>query len=111
MKLLIDANLSFRLAHHLKQLDCEFAHTNGVGLGINPKDLVIWNFAKSNNCCILTRDIDFLLLSMQFGSPPQVILLSTANKSTKEFAELLLSRWEVISSFASSENSLLEITA
>ncbi len=48
MKLLLDANISWRLTIILKQHFDECLHVDYVGLTTPPKDIEIWNFAKEN---------------------------------------------------------------
>jgi predicted nuclease of predicted toxin-antitoxin system len=70
MKLLVDANLSWRLT---KILENEFAgikHVEQTDLPIPATDIQIWDFARSNGYIILTNDEDFLNLLLQKGSDP-----------------------------------------
>ena len=97
MKLLIDANLSWRLVDLLRSEFTEITHVIHTGLAENAADTTIWNHAHQNNYSILTNDDDFFLLSLSKGFPPKIILLRTGNQSTKYIAEVLTKhKWKSI---------------
>lgn len=81
MKLLLDANISWRLASKLKPHFGDCFHVDEVGLQNPARDIEIWNFAKENKLTIVTNDDDFLNLVNVKGFPPKVILLKTGNRS------------------------------
>ena len=89
MKLLLDANLSWRLTKLLKEYCDEIIHVDNTPLPHPAKDSDIWKYAKSNDYIIITNDEDYLNLLLSKGFPPKVILLRTGNQSTKVIAELL----------------------
>lgn len=61
MKLLIDANLSFRLVKKLEHIFPESLHVERTGLPIPAGDLDIFLWAKSHEFVLLvTRDEDFV---------------------------------------------------
>ncbi|MBK8396743.1 MAG: DUF5615 family PIN-like protein [Leptospiraceae bacterium] len=110
MKLLIDANLSWRLCKLLKYNLSDCIHVNRIPLRKPAKDSEIWEFAKKNNYIILSQDEDFVFLSYRFGFPPKVIFLRTGNLSVQEIAEILNSKKVEIEKFVSDPDySLLEI--
>ena len=110
MRLLIDANLSWRLVRLLKNDFPEITHVINTGLQEYSSDTVIWNYAAQNQYGIITNDDDFYLLSLSKGFPPKVILLKTGNQSTKYIAEILIKHKADIESFLSSdEYGVLEI--
>jgi len=110
MKLLLDANISWRI---IKLIENDFSnsfHSKDIKIIQPAKDIEIWEFAKQNQFTILTHDDDFEKLSLLKGSPPKIIILKTFNKNTKEIAELLISKKEIIESFISNnELMILEI--
>lgn len=71
------------------------------------KDIEIWEFSKQNNFTILTHDDDFEKLLLLKGAPPKVIILKTFNKNTKEIAELLIAKKEIIESFISNDQLMI----
>ena len=90
MKILIDANLSWRLVKLLIPTFPSIIHVERTGLPIPADDAMIWEWAKANDYIIVTNDEDFLNLSIQKGHPPKVILLRMGNQSTKNIARILL---------------------
>ncbi len=55
MKLLLDANLSWRMVIVLKQHFEDCLHINSIGLAMLAKDVEIWNYAKQNDLIIVTN--------------------------------------------------------
>ncbi len=64
MKLLLDANISWRLVAKLKTHFTDCFHVDHIGLIIPAKDTEIWNHALENDLVIVTNDDDFLNLRM-----------------------------------------------
>lgn len=110
MKLFLDANISWRI---IKRIENDFPncfHSKDIQINQPAKDIEIWEFARKNDFTILTHDDDFEKLLLLKGSPPKVIILKTFNKNTKQIAELLISKSEIIESFISNnELMILEI--
>ncbi len=90
MKLLLDANISWRLTTVLKEHFTECLHVDYVGLSSPPKDIDIWKFAKENELVIISNDSDFLNLLNQKGFPPKIVLLKTGNQSNHYIGSLLI---------------------
>jgi predicted nuclease of predicted toxin-antitoxin system len=88
LKLLVDENLSPELAEQLADLFPGSVHVTGVGLGSAP-DAVIWEYAGANQFTFLTKDKDFVNLSLARGSPPKVVLLQTGNCSTSQIERII----------------------
>lgn len=110
MKILLDANISWRLASKLQIYFEVCLHVDYVGLTIPATDIKIWNFAFENQMVIVTNDEDFIHLSQVKGFPPKVILLRTGNQSSKYILELLIKLTDTIEDFSKSdENGILEI--
>ncbi len=84
MKLLIDANLSYRLIKRLSPLFEEVLHVEQTGLPIPATDFDIWHWAKKNGyILILTRDEDFAQLQNLKGHPPKIVILRIQNRTTQ----------------------------
>lgn len=49
MKLLLDANISWRISRELNRHYKTCSHVDKIGLKIPATDIQIWNFAKKNN--------------------------------------------------------------
>lgn len=110
MKLLLDANLSWRLTATLKQHFTDCFHVDHIGLPVPATDQDIWNYARENEFIIVTNDEDFLDMVNLKGFPPKVLLLRTGNQSTLFIANLLILRKPNIKSLLESEeHGLLEI--
>ena len=90
MKLLIDANLSYKLADKLKPFFEECFHVDYIGLQVPARDIEIWNYAKENNLIIVTNDEYFLNLLNVKGFPPKIVLLRMGNQRTIFIADLLV---------------------
>jgi predicted nuclease of predicted toxin-antitoxin system len=111
MKLLLDANLSWRLSKSLKNAGIESVHVDfEKSLKQSPKDIDIWNFSLKNEWIILTNDEDFVDLAILKGFPPKIIILKTGNQSTKYLEALINSFIPKINEFAvQNEYGVLEI--
>ena len=111
MKLLLDANVSWRLVAILKDHFDECAHVDNIPEFEFPaKDVKIWQYAKDNGYTIVTHDSDFNDLVSLRGFPPKIIRLKTGNCSRKFTANLLLRSKQTFQEFLESkEYGLLEI--
>lgn len=110
MKLLLDANVSWRLCANLKSHFEVCLHVDFIGLNVPAKDIEIWNYALSNNFIIITNDEDFLNFSNIKGFPPKVVLLKTSNQSNNYIEELLIKHKHDIKSLnESNDYGILEL--
>jgi predicted nuclease of predicted toxin-antitoxin system len=109
MKLLLDANLSWRLTAVLSEHFGECAHVNKTGLPFPPTDSQIWKYAAKNGYIIVTQDSDFLNFLETQGYPPKVILLRTGNISRKQAEMILLQAKTAIEELDQGDSGLLEI--
>src|SRR5947207_3374438 len=89
MTLLLDANLSWRLRARLSQYFPGIEHVRDIGISNPATDEAIWDYAKANNCCIVTSDEDFLNILLKSGYPPKLILLRMGNQSTEFVGDVL----------------------
>ncbi len=90
MKLLLDENLSRRLVPFLQ---ADYPGSSQVALlGLEKAtDREIWEYAKSNDFIIVTKDSDFHELSTLYGAPPKIIWLKTGNQSKASSLNVLIS--------------------
>ncbi len=110
MKLLLDANISWRLTARLSEYFSECYHVDHIGLTVPAKDTEIWNYALQNDLIIIINDDDFLNLANAKGFPPKVILLRTGNQSTSYLEALLIRhRADIEALWLSAEYGFLEI--
>lgn len=106
MKLLLDANLSFRLVEALTDLYSHASHVRDVGLE-SAGDEVIWSFAQRNGYIIVSKDSDFRHLSFVYGAPPKVISIARGELSTSGVIQLLRAAHERIEMFVDAAESFL----
>jgi predicted nuclease of predicted toxin-antitoxin system len=104
--LLLDENLSPRLASALTTQFPGSAHVRDVGLK-GESDHQIWAFAAKNDFTITTKDDDFRSLSLLHGAPPKVIWLVVGNTSTAEILRVLLDHVNAIEAFIAEPTTAL----
>ena len=90
MKILLDANISWKLIDSLTHVYGECAHVDHIGLSVPAKDIDIWKYAKLHGYIIITKDNDFINLHNVFGFPPKIVLLRTGNNRKKDLYDLLI---------------------
>ena len=110
MKLLLDANISWRLCSFIEENFSECIHINKTSLSQPAKDHEIWLFAKKQGYTIITQDSDFLNLLEVKGYPPKVILIKTGNVSRIQMQAILLQARSSVIEFCNNDDyGLLEI--
>ena len=110
MRLLLDANLSWRLVKKLTPVFPVVVQVTETGLSNPAKDGDIWQWALINGFTIITNDEDFSDLSIWRGFPPKVVLIRKGNLTTAQIARILLdSSKEIEALEKSSAHGLLEI--
>ncbi|MEW9807220.1 DUF5615 family PIN-like protein [Mesorhizobium marinum] len=108
MRLLLDQNISRRVALALGAHGIEIQHVSSCGLG-SASDARIWNFAKDNGYAILSKDADFHHMSFTFGAPPKTIWLRLGNCSTREIAASISRNLPAIAIFLDDADSALMV--
>lgn len=109
-KLLLDANLSWRLVAKVKLHFEDCLHVDSIGLTIPAKDVDIWNYAFASHFIIVTNDEDFLDFVNVKGFPPKVVLLRTGNQSNPYIEQLLIKHKADIQALSESkEYGVLEL--
>ena len=88
---LVDANLPYYFSLWEGE---EFVHQ--VDLGADWSDSKIWEYAKSHNLTIITKDADFSNRIMVKVPPPRVIHIKTGNMKLSEFYNFISTQWEDI---------------
>lgn len=107
MKLLLDQNLSYKLCDRLIDIFPEIRHIKEFGYENKP-DHFIWEFAKKENYCIVSKDSDFLDKSIVLGFPPKFIWLKIGNSTVKEIEGLLRKNLIKVNAFINDiENAVL----
>lgn len=103
MKLLFDQNLSRKLVNRLTDIFPDSSHVQFHDLA-KKTDTEIWEFAKTNDFCIVTQDADFAERSRLYGSPPKVVWLRCGNAPTNEVESLIRSGAEAIQELLDNSN-------
>ncbi len=98
MKLLLDQNLSRRLLPELELLFPGSTQVALCGLDKSP-DLALWEYARINSFCIVTKDADFLELAVLRGCPPKILRLNLGNVNNARIREVLLAQASAIHAF------------
>ena len=97
MKILLDENISQRLMSNVRDaLDCTHVE---IILERGASDSAVWEYAKTNDLMISSKDNDFRQRAFVFGAPPKVIWLDVGNARTSEIAGLLLANLEQVRRF------------
>ena len=111
MKLLLDANVSWRLVSILKNHFEDCTHVDHIPeLDFPAKDTKIWQYAKDNGFTIITHDNDFNDLTAAKGFPPKIVWLRRGDCKRRETADLLVGAKNEIEKLLKSDNcGLLEI--
>ena len=87
MKLLLDENLSPKLAESLQEEYPESIHVRAVGLH-GADDQRIWEYARDHGLTIVSKDNDFRQRSFLAGFPPKVVWLNVGNAGTRAIEAL-----------------------
>ena len=112
MNLLIDENLSWRLAGYLEDYFSEIIHVKDINSTKPVSDTAIWDYALKNDLMILTNDDDFYKLSTLKGFPQKVILLKTGNSKSILIANLIVKNIASVESFSkNADYGILEIVS
>ena len=109
MKILLDANISYKLVDVLKPVFGECEHIDFTELNIPASDIDIWNYALDNGYTIITKDNDFSVLLELNGFPPKVVLLKIGNNSKQALANLLINIKPLIEDLEKNNYGLLEV--
>jgi predicted nuclease of predicted toxin-antitoxin system len=89
-RLLIDENISFKLARRLEDLFPGSQAVREVGLK-GADDALVWEHARQHGHVILTKDLDLYERTLLLGHPPKIIRVEIGNCSTTQVETLV--RW------------------
>lgn len=87
--MLLDHNLSPRLATLLRPTFSDVVHVTELGMG-RASDTEIWEHARAFGQTILSKDSDFVARALLRGAPPHIVWVRVGNFTTAEIATLLL---------------------
>jgi predicted nuclease of predicted toxin-antitoxin system len=102
VRLLLDENLSESVIPTILDLYPESLHIRLLGAG-GAADGIVWQLAIQHECLLVTRDEDFLRLSIMRGAPPKVVWLAVGNRSNQDIVNLLRMRHQEIHDFSRHE--------
>ncbi|MDP5210964.1 DUF5615 family PIN-like protein [Microbulbifer sp. 2205BS26-8] len=101
--LLLDENLSYRLAPRLNDIYPGIIAARTAGL-LGKKDPDVWKYATENNLTIVTKDgEDMKDLQRRFGHPPKIIILTLGNCRIAAIEKQLRNRQAEIAAFLDNE--------
>ena len=103
MKLLLDENLSRRAVAFLLDAFPETSQVALLGLE-HANDRSIWDYSKTNDFVIVTKDADFFEMSNLYGQPPKIIWLKMGNQSKAATINALLTNKDAIEMALIAEN-------
>lgn len=106
MKLLLDENLSPRLAADLAAIFPGSVHVDLAALH-GQSDDAIWEHARVEGFTIVSKDNDFRQRSFLKGSPPKVVWLAVGNAGTDVIRQLLRTSQARIATFISAPEETL----
>ena len=95
MKLLLDQNISKKLARKLQEYYPKSIHVESINLTM-ANDMKIWNYAKANKFTIVTQDADFFDILMIKGHPPYIVWLQMGNTSSLNILNKLINNKQKI---------------
>lgn len=98
IRLLLDENVSEVLVRALAVRYPDGLHVRMLGLH-GAADLKLWDLAIREQCVLVTKDEDFVTLSVLRGAPPKVVWLNVGNAGTAAIAKLLLMSADAIDQF------------
>ncbi|MBH8565603.1 DUF5615 family PIN-like protein [Nostoc sp. CENA67] len=110
MKLLLDENLSDRIINCIVDLYPNSEHVKALGM-TNTDDAVIWEYAKTNDFVIVSKDSDFHQRSLLYGYPPKFIYLRIGNSPTSQIIEILRDNFDTLIRFQNSETESILVLA
>ena len=110
MRLILDANISWRIIQIIGPHFETCVHVEQTPLKSQAKDADIWNYAREHDLMVVSNDDDFRNLINTRSFPPKLILLRTGNQSTRFIADILVKHKDEIERlYRASDYGLLEI--
>jgi len=95
VKLLFDHHLSPSLVARLADLFPDSDHVWNLKLHDVP-DTDIWRYARAHGFTVISKDADFVEISMELGFPPKLLWLNIDNWKTAEIEDLIRSNFAQI---------------
>ena len=95
MKLLFDENLSPKLPESLATQFPGSVHVRDCGLK-GAADESVWEYARSRDFVVVSKDSDFYEHSLLYGAPPKLVWLRIGNCTRAELISLIIENEEAI---------------
>jgi predicted nuclease of predicted toxin-antitoxin system len=108
MRFLVDTNLPPTVATLITSLGHDAQHTSDVRLE-RARDREIWQHAKANNLCIVTKDEDFVLLKTSDPGGPCVVWVRIGNAVRRIIERSISSAWHSIITKLNQGESVVEL--
>jgi len=94
MKVLVDAQLPYRLKLWLVAQDLDAIHTDDLPNQHLTSDLEIVRVADEENRIVISKDSDFLKLRILQNKPKRLLMITTGNIINKELLQLFEQNFE-----------------
>ncbi len=101
MKLLLDLNISYRVAKSLEEIFPEVTQVGRLGLG-QTDDAMIWQYALVNNYAIVTLDEYFQNRNLVAGNPMKIIWIRRESITTAQIIDIFYKNQDFIKKFLES---------
>jgi predicted nuclease of predicted toxin-antitoxin system len=96
---LIDANLPVKISIWENE---RFVHVSNIDPSWD--DEAIWQYAKTNNLTIISKDKDFLVYQLLKGSPPKIVHIKFGNLKLNDFIAVFEKYWNQVESLLTTHN-------
>ena len=98
MKLLFDENCSPKLPQAIAALFPDSLHVRNCGL-LGFPDETVWEYARTNDFMIVSKDSDFQQRSLLYGHPPKIVWLRIGNCTRQQIIQLITNHQQQIQEF------------
>lgn len=105
---LIDAQLPIGMARWLEKQGHEARHVFEIGLH-SATDRTIWDYALSSGAIIVSKDSDFVQLSVSDSAGPRIVWVRFGNVTTATLITALEQTWPQIRSALEAGERLVEV--
>ncbi len=104
MKLLFDETLPASFVRRLADVFPGSIHVRDVGLQASD-DALIWAYAKTNGCIVVSKDSGYADRSVLYGPPPKVVGVRLGNCTAQAIADLLRRHSATLHTFAADQTA------
>jgi predicted nuclease of predicted toxin-antitoxin system len=90
------------------ELGIEARHVFDVGLA-GATDIEIFHAARRVSADVVTKDMDFVLLSERHGPPPKIVWITIGNTSNRQLWKSVAAAWPRVEQLIKAGEPLIEI--